>query len=236
MLNIKRSFTVALLLLCFFSVENHFAQKYNQFNENGKRTGLWKKYHPNKRIRYTGQFKNGKEVGVFKFYSINSSKYPIAIKTYFDGTDSLFVQFFDVEGRIETEGIFHGRKREGNWKYFYPDGTLLSEENYKNGELHGDQIVYYPDGLVTEFATYNNGMLEGVCSKYSNKGVLIEEITYKNGKPNGIAKFYELNGNLKETGEYKDGKRFGKWEYYIDGEVATDKKKKENRSSFKSEN
>lgn len=236
MLNIKRCCTVALVLLCFFSVEDNFAQKYNQFNEKGERTGIWKKYHPNKRVRYTGKFKNGKEVGVFKFYSMNSSDHPIAIKTYFGGTDSLFVQFFDVEGRIETEGIFNGRKREGNWKYFYPDGTLMSEENYKNGKLHGDQIVYYPDGLVTEFATYNNGLLEGVCSKYSNKGVLIEEITYKNGKPNGVAKFFELNGNLKETGEYKNGKRFGKWEYYIDGEVATDEEKKQNRENFEKGN
>lgn len=234
--NIKRSFTVALLLLCFFSVESNFAQKYNRFNENGKRTGLWKKYHPNKRIRYTGEFKNGKEVGVFKFYSIVTSDHPIAIKTYFEDSDSLFVQFFDTEGRIETEGVFNGRKREGNWKYFYPDGTIMSEENYRNGKLHGEQLVYYPDGSVTEFAIYDNGLLDGVTSKYSNKGVLIEEITYKNGKPNGVAKFFELNGNLKETGEYRDGKRFGKWEYYIDGEVATDEEKKQNREKFEKGN
>jgi hypothetical protein len=29
-----------------------------------------------------------------------------------------------------------------------------------------------------------------------------------------------LNGNLKETGIYIDGKRVGKWEYYLDGELA----------------
>lgn len=102
----------------FFAIENTYAQRYNQFDANGKRTGLWKKYHSNRRVRYIGNFKKGKEVGVFKFYSMNSSKHPVAIKTYFEGSDSLFVQFFDTKGTLQTEGNFRGRSRAGNWKFF----------------------------------------------------------------------------------------------------------------------
>ena len=40
--------------------KNVNAQKINQFDANKKRTGVWVKYHPNKRIRYTGEFKNGR--------------------------------------------------------------------------------------------------------------------------------------------------------------------------------
>lgn len=230
MINIKRLFFLFAFFTCFFSGKIGYAQKINQFNENKKRTGVWRKYYPNKRIRYTGQFENGKEVGVFKFYDITDSENPVIIKTYFEDSDSLFVQFYSLKGSLKTEGIFNGRKRVGNWKYFYPDGTLMSEENYKEGKLHGEQIVYYPDGQITEFSEYKDGLLDGVSSRYSSKGILIEEITYKNGKPNGLAKYFELNGNLKETGVYEDGKRVGKWEYYMDGEIAIDKEKEKKKT------
>ena len=232
MINIKRLFFVFAFFACFFTSENINAQKINQFNKNKKRTGVWKKYYSNKRIRYVGQFENGKEVGTFKFYDIRESKFPVIIKTFFEDSDSLFVQFYTLAGKIETEGVLNGRKRVGNWKYFYADGTLMSEENYKNGLLDGEQLIYYPDGLVTEFAIYKNGLKHGVVSKYSSKGILIEEITYKEGKANGLAKYFELNGNLKETGHYKNGKRIGKWEFYLDGEIASEKDKKAKRSSF----
>jgi len=237
MINIKRLLFIFTFFTFYFSSIDCNAQKINQFDKNKKRTGVWKKYYPNKRIRYTGQFKDGKEVGVFKFYDITTTKNPVIIKTFFEDSDSLFVQFYTLKGQIKTEGVMNGRQRVGNWKYFYPDGTLMSKENYnKKGQLHGEQLVYYPDGQVTEYAEYKNGLLEGVSSKYSSKGVLIEEITYKNGKPNGLAKYFELNGNLKETGIYKNGKRVGKWQYYLDGEIATEKdKKKKNTYKRKKE-
>jgi len=234
MINIKRLLFVFLCLLCFFKPATNFSQKINQFDKNGKRTGIWKKYYPNKRVRYTGQFKKGKEVGIFKFYDITDSKHPVIIKTFFEDSDSLFVQFYTLSGKIQTEGVLNKKMRVGNWKYFYPTGKLMSEENYKDGKLDGEQLVYYPEGQVTEFSIYKNGLLDGVTSKYASNGTLIEEITYKNGKPNGLAKYFELNGNLKETGHYKNGKRIGKWEFYMDGEIATkDDKKKKNKFNKK---
>ncbi|WP_158837951.1 toxin-antitoxin system YwqK family antitoxin [Polaribacter sp. L3A8] len=226
MLNIKRLFFILLFFSCFFTSEKFNAQGINRLNANKERVGVWKKYYPNKRLRYTGQFKDGKEVGVFKFYDITSSKHPVIIKTFFENSDSLYVQFFTLKGTIETEGVLVGKKRVGNWKYFYSDGTIMSEENYKDGKLDGALINYYQDGRVTEFSTYKNGLLDGVSSKYSSKDILIEEITYKNGVLNGLAKYFELNGQLKETGNYKGGLRMGNWEYYMDGEVATEKELK----------
>ena len=231
MINIKRLGFIMLFFACFFTSEGFNAQKTNQFNENKKRTGIWKKYHSNKRIRYTGEFKNGKEIGVFKFYDISSSKFPVIIKTFSKESDSVFVQFYKLSGKIESEGFLIGRKRVGNWKYFYADGKLMSEENYSEGKLHGKQTIYYPNGKITETSVYNNGLKDGITSKYSSKGILIEEITYKNNKPNGVAKYFELNGNLKETGSYRQGKRVGKWEYYLEGEIATDEEKK-NKNKF----
>ena len=229
MLVSKRLLFVVGFFACFFLSQNSFGQKINKFNSKNERVGIWKKYYANKRIRYTGQFKAGKEVGVFNFYDVTTSEKPVIVKTFFENSDSLFVQFFTLKGTIKTEGVINGRKRVGNWKYFYPDGTLMSEENYKDGVLDGAQLVYYPDGRTTVFTQYKEGLKDGVSSKYSSKGILIEEVSYKNNKPNGLAKYFELNGNLKETGVYKNGKRVGNWAYYLDGEIApaSERKKKE---------
>ena len=194
--------------------------KINLFDSNNKRTGTWKKYYPNKRIRYTGQFKDVKEFGVLKFYDITTSRKPIIIKTFYKNSDSLFVQFYRLNGNLKTEGVLNERKRVGIWKYFYKNGAVVSQENYKNGLRDGEQFVFYSNGKITERSLFKNGLLDGISSKYSSKGILIEEVAYKKGKPNGLAKYFELNGNLKETGIYIDGKRVGKWEYYLDGELA----------------
>ncbi|MDD7914230.1 hypothetical protein [Polaribacter ponticola] len=82
MINIKRLFFVFTFFVCFFSSSFFYAQKINQFDENKKRTGIWIKYHANNKVRYTGTFEKGKEIGVFKFYDISSSKHPIIVKTY----------------------------------------------------------------------------------------------------------------------------------------------------------
>ncbi|EAR12047.1 Hypothetical exported 24-amino acid repeat protein [Polaribacter irgensii 23-P] len=234
MIKFKKAFFVIIFLFCVCRTQTVVGQKINRFNKNHERTGIWKKYYPNKRIRYLGQFKKGKEIGVFKFYDASSSEVPVIIKTYYNNSDAVFAQFFTVEGTIKTEGFLEDKNRVGVWKYFNRNGKIMSTENYENGVLHGDQFVYYPNGQTTAVSKYKNGRLEGVSSKYSSKGILIEEITYAHDIPNGEAKYYELNGNLKETGSYKDGKRIGTWYFYLDGKLAPEQNKnKRTNQGFK---
>ena len=76
MLEIKRLIYIFSFFTFYFMSKDCNAQKINLFDGNNKRTGTWKKYHSNKKIRYTGQFKDGKEFGVFKFYDITTSRKP----------------------------------------------------------------------------------------------------------------------------------------------------------------
>jgi antitoxin component YwqK of YwqJK toxin-antitoxin module len=236
MLNIKRLLFVYVLFTCFFSSDKISAQKINQFNENKQRIGTWVKYYSDDKIRYTGQFENGKEIGVFKFYDISSSQFPVIIKTYSKNEAAVLVEFYTITGKLQSKGLFKGKNRIGNWVYYFKDGKIMSEEVYKDGKLDGKLVNYYPNGKATEITFYKDGIKEGLSQKYSSDGVLIEEITFKKGKQNGPAKYFELNGNLKEAGSYKDGKRVGEWEYYLDGEVTNDKDLINNKKLFKKEN
>lgn len=231
MLNIERLGFVIVFFACFFLSESFYGQKINQFDANKKRTGVWKKYYKNKRIRYQGEFKNGKEVGVFKFYDISDSKNPTIIKKYNTANDSVAVTFYSLNGIKQSKGFFIDKKRVGNWIYYFKDGKTMSTETYKDGKLNGKVINFYPNGKTTEITVYENGERNGLSQKFSSKGILIEEVHYKNDKENGLAKYFELNGNLKETGIYKDGKRVGKWEYYLDGEIS-DKKEIEKKNTY----
>lgn len=65
---------LALFLICFFQFVITYGQgDTNQMDEEGKRHGLWRKYYNNNRVRYSGTFEHGKEVGVFKYYSASNS-------------------------------------------------------------------------------------------------------------------------------------------------------------------
>lgn len=244
MIKIKRVFILSLLMSCFFVIENTSAQevdtkvdvkeeaKVNAVDKDGKRHGNWKKYYSNGRLRYTGNFVHGKEVGIFMYFPMTHSDNPSIIKVFSEDSNKAKVQFYRDNGKIESVGDMIGRKREGKWKYFFLNGKTMSEENYKEGKLDGKMIIYYPNGKLTEETHYTNGKKNGVSKKYADDGTLIEEVNYVNNKPNGLAKFFDLKGNLSETGNYKEGKRVGKWDFFSDGEVVSkkDKDKKKTHS------
>jgi len=225
MINIKRLFVLVVLLLGFYQAEV-LAQKINQLDANGKRTGIWKKNYENGRIRYTGSFVAGKEVGTFKFYRNEAGSVPHIVKEYSVKSDSAFVQFFNPLGKLKAEGNMIGKNRVGVWKYYFTNGKIFSEENYSNGKLEGTLKNYYSNGKLTEESQYKDGLKNGVSKIYTEKGILIEEVIYIAGKLNGEAKYYDLNGKIKQKGLYKNGAKEGKWEFYIDGEITTEKPKR----------
>ena len=199
-------------------------EKVNQFNKKGERIGVWKKFFSNGKIRYQGQFENGKEVGVFKFYSPVSSKFPIIIKTFIKNSDIALIEYFTLKGLPESKGKIKGKNRVGKWVYFYEDGNaIILEENYKDGILNGDYKVFYKDGKLTKLAHYKDGKLHGNSKKYSPKGILIEDVNYVNGELHGNAAFYEKNGNLKLKGKYEHDLKVGVWDFFKDGKLVESK-------------
>lgn len=193
-------------------------EKINQFNENGQREGVWKKYYNNKRIRYQGQFENGREVGVFKFYDTSNSKYPEVVKTFDLKSNIAKVKFYTEKGLLKSEGELRGKIRIGKWKYYHIDGkTILSEENYEDGILNGESKTYYKTGKLTEHLFYKNGKLNGNIKRYADNGNLLDDLNYIDGKLYGAAKYYNTKGKLIYWGDYENDMKIGKWEYVETG-------------------
>ena len=210
-----------LILFTFISVFIIQAQT-NQFDANGKRHGLWKKYYKNGHLKYVGKFNHGKEIGKFKHYSALGSKQPVIIRVFKPNSNIAKVTFYNLNGKKESQGKMEDKKKIGKWIYFHKDGeSIMIEENYVNGKLEGVYKTFYPDGKPTIIAWYKNGKLDGKYQRFSIKNKIYEDFTYKNGKRNGYAIFYNrLTGEKQEEGNYKDNVKVGLWKFYIDGEYA----------------
>jgi len=207
--------------LILFSLNAIGQQSINQVDANGKKTGVWMKKYSNGNIRYKGQFINDKEVGVFKFYSEGYSSRPLIIKTYSSETALCKVEFFTNTGVRQSVGDMIGRLRTGKWLYYNNTGQkVILEENYLNDTLSGEKKIYYQDGTLTEVSHYKNGKLHGESLRYTDQGKLIEKVPYEEGKIHGKIFYYHNDGVIRETGFYDHGKRVGRWEFYIDGELA----------------
>ncbi|MDO3694562.1 hypothetical protein QVZ41_06850 [Wenyingzhuangia sp. chi5] len=196
-----------------------FAQEINKFDAQGKRHGFWEKRYDSGRVRYSGTFEHGKEVGEFLFYEnkiINN--YPSIRKFFDDKSDKADVTFYDLYGKKKSEGTMVGKNRVGVWKYYGYKGKLILVEHYENNQLNGERKVFYTNDSIAEISEYKNGKLDGVTARYSKDGIKLHEMTYQNGLLHGRSTFFEVNGNIKESGLYYKDYKVGRWDYYINGE------------------
>lgn len=202
-----------IYLLCASFIVN--AQK-NQFDSNNKRHGLWVKKFKNGNIRYQGKFNHGKEIGIFKFYSLTSSKNPSIVKNFNDNDNTSTVQFYTLNGKLISKGQMDEKKRIGAWVYFHKNGkTILQKEFYVNGKLNGKYVTYFSNNKPTIETHYKNGKLNGTYKRYAIKGHIYQNFNYKNGLREGNAIFYDrVSGNLIKKGQFSNDLKTGNWNYY----------------------
>jgi antitoxin component YwqK of YwqJK toxin-antitoxin module len=210
-----------ILLVFFMIIANLQAQNgINQFDANGKRQGVWSKIYSNGNIRYKGLFIHGKENGVFKYYPITGGNQSIATREYTDQTDIALVKFFSKKGILESTGKMKGKKRIGEWKYFFKDGkTILSIENYLDGLLDGEVKIFYKSEKLTEIAHYKKGKLNGRRIRYSDDGKETENLSFKDDVMHDPAILYNPDGTVFAKGNYENGIKSGTWEFNMDGEM-----------------
>lgn len=209
---------IFIYILTVLSLSSYAQQSVNQFDDGGKRHGVWRKHFDKTReLRYEGQFNHGKEIGLFKFYTLNKGVSVLSATKQFNEIDNKSeVKFLSSKGKLISEGQMDGKLYIGKWIYYHnkSDAIMTIEYYNSNGELEGEKLVYYPDGKTAEKANYVNGKLEGKSTWYAKNGTVLKEFLYKNGEFDGESKYYDTNGNVKAVGLYKNGLKVGVWTYY----------------------
>jgi len=176
-----------------------------------RKSGIWKFYYENQKIKQVGEYRNGKEEGLWTFYNENGNI--LREEEYLEGfrngpmteyNDSLQViakgSFIDGMktgkwvisiGDNKEIGEYRDDKKIGEWKHFYPDGTLRFKGIYKNGREDGKHKYYWENGKMEHVEVYKNGRKEKKWSYFNKQGTLIKIVIYKNNKENSIVTFSE---------------------------------------------
>jgi antitoxin component YwqK of YwqJK toxin-antitoxin module len=221
----QKIFFVVILTLIYANVSAQAS--INQFDASGERHGLWKKnYDQTKEPRYEGTFEHGKEIGVFKFYTLKTKKSVLSATKTFNRENSIAdVKFLSSTGKRISEGQMNGKLFVGKWTYYHnKTKAVMSLEAYNDkGELHGEKVVYYSNGQIAEKSNFVNGKLEGTSTMYSESGVVLKVFLYENDELHGNSKYFNSDAQLIAEGAYKRNKKDGIWKYYTDGEFKEQK-------------
>jgi uncharacterized protein len=147
-------------------------------------------------------------------------------------------KYFYDNFSIKQEGIFRDDKKNGYFKEYDENGSLLSVKKYVNDveqvevqELTSLKLKtdYYPDGKVKTVASYNGDVPEGVRREYNEEGKIIAGYIFTKGvltgqgivdeegnKDGDWREFYTDGTTLRSVGTYSKGKTVGNWKYYFE--------------------
>ncbi len=158
-------------------------------------------YYPDGSVKVVGTYKDGIPEGVRREY---------------DEEGNIKKSYIFRNGKIVGEGIFtDGGMREGNWKEYYPDGTLKALGSYHNDERVGQWKFYYQGGQLEELGAYINGKPDSVWRWFYKSGKVLRVETFYNGLADGVMTEYDEEGNIITQGDYLEGKEEGAWFYQV---------------------
>lgn len=218
-------------------------EKVNRYNADSLKTGVWKTYYDNNKLKREERFKNGKLNGYVKYY--NASGQLESATLYLNGeeqSDEDNAADFDIttlyhsNGEIKSTSIINkAGKKDGVSTTYNNKGEIVTTEFYKNGYLLEKGIVdekglkqgpweeYYLNGKLKSKGEYLNGNKYGKWEYYFTSGKTEQKGTYdKNGKVSGEWNWFYDNGNLLRREEFRKGIEDGELEEYaIDGKLIT---------------
>ncbi|TVT41713.1 hypothetical protein FNT36_09805 [Hymenobacter setariae] len=219
---------------------------------HGKRTGPWKEYFANGKLSVEETYDaTGELHGPYVDYDIQGRHYATTLYehgrmvrlTNLDAQGKQLadtplkkgrtaVKTYTAEGQLKGSGAVENGHLVGEWKTYYPDGTLhevqhydatgtrtgVGEVYYANGQLHqrrhygaggvadGAFEQYYANGKPLQVGWQRQGKEEGVWKSYYPSGQLSQEREYFRGESSGLLRMYEPGGKLAEERLFAFGK------------------------------
>jgi hypothetical protein len=111
-------------------------------------------------------------------------------------------------------------KLNGLHKFYYPDGTLYLEINYRDSVPDGTFKQYFKTGILFEESEYLRGIKHGRSRKFHPNGRLSTETPYDSGRIHGTQKKYRGDGQIAfEAPYYYDQPCTGLKEFYLSGRM-----------------
>ena len=96
---------------------------------------------------------------------------------YFKQGRMICLQFYSNMA-LRGKGDVVDGQREGEWQYFFADGTLQAEATYVNGREEGPYRVYRENGVPYYIGQYKEGVRTGTWEFYDPEGNLVQKMEY----------------------------------------------------------
>lgn len=133
---------------------------------NNKLEGLWKSWHKNGRLKDSIFYKDNYPAGKGRSWD---EKGQLSAIYELDGNGSGPVKFYNGRDTLDSEGVYSGGQKKGNWIYYAPEGykewTVVYEKDSvlsarcfnKSGSVQENCIFEkeaYPEGGATAWKAY----------------------------------------------------------------------------------
>jgi TonB family protein len=129
-----------------------------------------------------------------------------------------FYREYAADETMVMQGYYLNNKRNGLWKYYF-NGTIKSEETYKDDIEVGEKREYDLVGNLISITNFNNdGDLEGDFKIFNIENICITDGKFLKSKINGKLTYYYDDGKTRCTAFYINGTPVDTaWSYYPSG-------------------
>lgn len=148
------------------------------------------------------------------------SKFKESIHPYKNGQLDGTEKWFYEDGNVKMEIDFKEGRKDGLWRHYSPDVLLTETVEYQKGKAHGKHSLYFESGKVRLQRNFKEGVLNGHWIEYFEDGQVNNKCAYKNGVKEGEYHSYYPNGNIQSEYEFKNDKIHGVYRFYdIEGNI-----------------
>lgn len=80
--------------------------------------------------------------------------------------------------KLQMDGTYKNNQRDGQWIYWYENGSKWSEGFFREGKNDGKRITYFENGRIRYEAYYKEGIRVGKWRFFNEKGQSLQETDY----------------------------------------------------------
>lgn len=184
-------------------------QTYNRYDENGKKTGVWRTYFPNGTVQVEMSYQGGAKNGFVKTFDKKGKLIDLQ-KMRSDSTAGygedvvmidLYKEFYPSGAQKLVGGLDNGR-RTGIYREYDEQGKII------NG------YIYDQDTIVARGIIRGDGVYEGDWVLYYKSGKEMAKGAFVNSRKDGKWIYYYENGRKEQEGSFKDNQLSGEWNWY----------------------
>ena len=180
--------------------------------KNERKDGEWKYYYYTGDLEKISHYKNGVLEGAYSYYYDN--KVLNVSGNYHLGKKEGKWSWFTNKGTKDMEGNFVENLQDGDWTYYYPTGEVSYTAQFKADKKHGKWEYFYKNKQQFKVGIFADNEKEGEWKTWYENGTLLMEGKYEKGKEQGVWKNYWENGLLKNQSTFTNGELNGKWLSY----------------------